>query len=147
MHEKYKCYCGLYCGNCAVKANIEPAAKKLHDEIKNAHFEDVMPLIPNGDKFMEFLVFLVNGLCISCKDGSGNPGCEVRKCAEKKGVDMCALCDSYPCDLMAQFLKDYPTLKTDNELLRDKGMAAWAALQDERRASGFTYSDYKKWGY
>jgi hypothetical protein len=29
MGKRYACYCGLYCGNCAVKAKVEPAAKVL----------------------------------------------------------------------------------------------------------------------
>ena len=27
MNKEYICYCGLYCGNCAVKVKVEPAEK------------------------------------------------------------------------------------------------------------------------
>ena len=147
MDRKYACYCGLYCENCAVKANVGPAAKVLYDEMEKAGFEDVISYIPGGDGFWPFLKGMANdGMCISCKDGGGNPGCAIRICAKDRGVDMCALCSDYPCDKIAAFLKEsvgYSVLEQDNALLRDKGWDAWAELQDKRRAAGFCYSDEK----
>ena len=145
MNEKYICYCGLYCENCAVMAKIEPASKVLYDEMKKAGFEEIINYIPGGDGFWPFLKGMAeNGVCVSCKDGSGNPGCTVRVCAKEKGVEMCALCEKYPCDKFDAFFQGYPILKGDNELFREQGKTAWAKLQDERRLSGFTYSDFKK---
>ena len=142
MNKKYTCYCGLYCENCAVKVKVEPASIVLYEEMKKAGFEDIVHMIPGGDKFWPFLKNMaVNGVCISCREGSGNPGCAVRICAEEKGVEMCALCESYPCETFARYFEGYPLLKHDNTLLRDNGMEAWAKLQDERRAKGFTYAD------
>ena len=144
MDKKYTCYCGLYCENCAVKAKVEPASKTLYEEMKKAGFEGIIHKIQGGDGFWAFLKGMVNdGVCISCRDGSGNPGCTVRICAQEKGIEMCALCDSYPCDKFASFFEGYPVLKHDNALLREEGMGAWSKLQDERRARGFTYSEGK----
>jgi len=140
--NKYACYCGLYCGNCAVKAKIEPTSKILYDEMKKAGFEEILHMIPGGDGFWPFLKGMANdGICVSCREGSGNPGCVARACAKEKGIEMCALCDSYPCDKMAAFFKGYPMLKHDNTLLREEGMEAWLEFQEKRRAMGFTYSD------
>ena len=142
MNKKYICHCGLYCENCAVKAKVEPAAKILYDEMKKAGFETFINMILGGEGFWPFLKNLAeSGMCISCQEGSGNPNCEVRKCAVKKGIEICALCESYPCEKFNDFFQGYPALKTDNALLREKGMDAWAQLQDERRARGFTYTD------
>jgi len=142
MNNKYICYCGLYCENCAVKVKIEPAAKVLYEEMKKAGFEEIIQFIPNGDKFWPFLKSMVEpGVCISCKEGSGNPGCAVRICAKEKNVEMCALCESYPCEKFVAFFENYPMLKSDNLLLREKGMEAWAKLQDERRKRGFVYGN------
>jgi hypothetical protein len=138
------CYCGLYCENCAVKVKVFPAAKTLYEEMKNAGFDNVVNNLPGGDGFWSFLTNIAEHWeCKSCKEGSGNPGCVVRKCAEEKGVQMCALCESYPCELIDNFDAGYPVLKLDNALLRDKGIDAWAKLQDERQAAGFTYSEDK----
>ena len=141
MNAKYTCYCGLYCENCAVMAKITPTAKALYNEMKNAGFEEIIQLIPGGDGFWPFLRGMAeNGICVSCKDGSGNPGCAVRVCAKEKGIDMCALCEKYPCEKFDAFFTGYPVLEQDNMLLPDQGMGAWAKLQDERRINGFTYS-------
>jgi len=143
MDKKYICYCGLYCENCAVKVKVEPASKVLYEEMKKAGFEEIIQMIPGGDSFWTFLKGMVNGVCISCKEGSGNPGCAVRICAKDKNVEMCALCDSYPCEIFAKYFEGYPMLRKDNNLFREEGMDAWANLQDDRRSRGYTYSDEK----
>ena len=147
MDKRYACYCGLYCEHCAVKAKVGPAARVLYDEMKKAGFEDVINFIPGGEGFWPFLKGMAeDGMCVSCKDGSGNPGCAIRLCAQDKGVEMCAFCGDYPCDKFADFLKatvGYSVLEQDNALLRDKGWEAWLEHQANRRVAGFTYSDFK----
>jgi len=112
--------------------------------MKKAGFEDVINFIPGGEGFWPFLKGLAeDGACVSCKDGSGNPGCAIRICAKDKGIDMCAFCGDYPCDKFAAFMEvsvGYSVLEEDNALLRDKGWNTWLELQAKRRAAGFTYS-------
>jgi len=140
MNREYICYCGFYCENCAVKVKVEPASKVLYTEMKNAGFEHIMHLLPEGDKFWSFLKGMVtDGVCVSCQKGSGDPNCAIRKCATEKGVEMCALCESYPCELFKKYFNEYPPLLKDNAFLREKGMEEWAKLQDERQKKGFTY--------
>ena len=142
MDKKYSCYCGLYCENCVVKVKVEPAAKVLYDEMKAAGFEDVISFIPGGDGFWPFLKGMAcDGMCVSCRDGGGDPGCAIRICATEKGVEMCALCGEYPCEKLEDMLKKHSLLERDNALLRGEGWEAWAKLQDERRANGFTYAE------
>jgi len=141
MDKAYMCYCGLYCENCAVKAKVEPASQTLYDEMKRAGFGEIVHVLPGGEGFWLFLRGMAeDGVCLSCRQGSGNPGCPVRPCAQAKGVEMCALCDEYPCEKFDRFFEGYPVLRQDNALLRGDP-AAWAALQDERRANGFTYAN------
>ena len=141
MDKKYICYCGLYCGNCAVKVKIEPASQVLYEEMEKAGFEDIIQMIPGGDGFWTFLKGMVKGVCVSCKEGSGNPGCAVRLCAKEKNIEMCALCDSYPCKTFEKYFLEYPMLKEDNELLIREGMNSWQNLQNERCRKGYTYTD------
>jgi len=144
MDNKYFCYCGLYCKNCAVKVKVEPAAIVLYDEMKKAGFEEIVNMIPGGTEFWPFLKNMAEqGVCISCREGSGNPGCAVRICAKEKNVEMCALCESYPCELFTRYFEGYPVLKHDNALLREKGFDVWLKLQTERQARGYTYADEK----
>ena len=99
-------------------------------------------MIPNGNTFWSFLKGMaVDGVCISCKAGSGNPGCEVRKCAKEKDIEICALCDNYPCELFEKYFNGYPILKSDNSVLRENGMDVWLKLQNERQTQGFTYAE------
>jgi len=139
MNKEYICYCGLYCENCSVKAKVAPAAKKLYDEMLKAGFEDVIQHIPGGDGFWPFLKGMAEeGICVSCQEGGGDPSCAIRICAKEKAVEMCALCDDYPCGKFDAFM-GFGICKKDNDLLREQGMEAWAKLQDERRSNGFIY--------
>lgn len=140
MNREYSCYCGLYCGNCAVKVKVEPAAKILYEEMDKLGFEGIMPFFPDGEKFWSFLKNMsIKGTCTSCRAGSGNPYCKVRLCAKEKGVEMCALCENYPCEYFTDFFEGYPTLKGDNSILREKGWESWGELQDERQAKEFAF--------
>ncbi len=143
MDKKYTCYCGLYCENCAVKVKVEPAAKILYEEMGKLGFEQIISFFPDGDKFWSFLKNIsTQGVCISCKAGSGNPNCKVRECAKEKNVEMCAFCKSYPCELFADFFEGYSSLKQDNFILKEKGWEPWKKIQDERKSKGvcFAYS-------
>jgi hypothetical protein len=128
-------------------AKVAPAAKTLYDEMLKAGFEDVINFIPGGDGFWPFLKGMAeDGICVSCKDGGGNPSCAVRICAKEKAVEVCTLCETYPCEKFDAFFTQsvgYHTLKKDNDLLREQGMEAWGKMQDERRKSGFTYQENK----
>ncbi len=140
MDRELACYCGLSCENCAVMTKITPAAKTLYTEMVNGGFEGIMHLLPGAEGFWPFLkTMATEGICISCKAGSGNPACEVRVCAKEKGVEACAFCDDYPCAKINALMEGLPVLEQDNALLRDEGWDAWGKLQDERRARGYTY--------
>ena len=142
MKKEYMCYCGLYCMNCAVKAKVEPAAKILHNEMKKAGFEDIIHFIPDGEGFWRFLKSVSEeGACISCREGSGNPSCKARICATEKKIEICALCEEYPCEMFKEYFKAYPILKNDNVVFREKGMDEWLKMQNERSENGFTYND------
>jgi len=139
--EKYVCYCGFYCECCVVKARIRPAAQNLLDEMKRGGFENFIEFIPGSSEFWPFLKNMAEkGLCASCKENGGDPDCAIRNCAREKGVDMCALCNDYPCKHFTPY-EQYSILFADNEVLREKGMKDWSKIQDERVAKGFCYSD------
>ena len=142
MNKEYMCYCGLYCGNCAVKSKVEPAAKKLHKEMKEAGFEDIIHFLPDGEGFWSFLKAVSEeGACVSCQAGSGNPGCAMRVCAKEREVEMCAFCQDYPCEKFEEVFKAYSILQGDNAKLRENGTEEWGKMQDERCKIGFSYTE------
>jgi hypothetical protein len=40
-----------------------------------------------------------------CRDGGGNPGCKIRNCVTKKGLDGCWECDDYESCTKFAFLE------------------------------------------
>ena len=144
MKKEFICCCGLYCEHCAVKAKITPAANTLYQEMVQAGFADVIDYIPGGSGFWPFLESMASGgLCASCKEGGGDPGCAIRICAREKGMEMCALCTEYPCLKFETFFQGYVECKQDNEILRTQGMEAWIVLQDDRLKRGYVYVNEK----
>jgi hypothetical protein len=143
MKKEYMCYCGLYCENCSVKTKVGPAAAALYGEMKKAGFEGMIGTIPGGGEFWDFLKGMSGGVCTSCKEGSGHPGCGIRACARERGEEMCALCAEYPCGRFDEFSAIHPMIGNDNLILREKGIEEWAKMQDDRKAKGYTYADDK----
>ncbi|MCL1984641.1 MAG: DUF3795 domain-containing protein [Methanomassiliicoccaceae archaeon] len=132
-------YCGLYCGNCAFKAKVIPAASLLFGEMKSAGFEGIMGFMPDGNEFWRFLKGTAESGDASCKNGCSDPGCRIRICAAERGAEFCALCAEYPCGLFDEFLAKHATLKDDNDLLKKNGADEFVRMQKERRSKGFVY--------
>jgi len=87
---EYISYCGLLCNECpvfiATAENDEQAKEKLAGEF-------------SGER-MQFTKDDMN--CYGCfhKDTKNSKmcgGCEIRICAEGKGVKNCGYCSDYPC--------------------------------------------------
>ena len=98
--------------------------------------------------FTDFWKFL-NGLAesevrCSCREGQcGPPFCGIRKCARTRGVDLCAFCGEYPCDLILGLAKGYPMLLADGKRMKEIGVDAWIEEQEERAKTGFAYVDIR----
>lgn len=106
-------YCGLNCTQCpsliATAANdiesLKATAKKAREEwgVADATWETVK--------------------CTGCK-GEGVriaycAACEVRACAEEKGVVTCAHCNEYDtCEILNNFIANIPEAKTNLEAIR-----------------------------
>ena len=41
--------------------------------------------------------------CDGCKSGGGNPECNLRKCAQEKGVENCGACAELPCTIIDEW--------------------------------------------
>ena len=104
-------------------------AQNLFDELIRGDFENVIKSISGGSEFQPFLKNLAEeGLCVSCKENSGDPKCVIRNCAREKNIEMCALCNDYPCEHFASY-EQYGILFADNEVLRERGMKEWSKMQ------------------
>jgi len=78
--------------------------------------------------------------------GSGTnvpPFCGIRKCAQRKNVEICPFCDEYPCNRIEMLAKGYSTLIASGRRMKDIGIEAWIAEQLERAKTGFAYVDIR----
>ncbi len=146
MGKEMAAYCGLYCGHCYSRTHVAPTAKLLKDYMARQGFESFGHYMPNYKEFWEFLTMIIDGEgCLGCRQGGGSPGCAIRRCAQERMLDACPLCGDYPCEKFA-WLGDrdkYPMLEKDNLTMKECGLDAWLAMQQERRRAGYTYVQEK----
>ena len=91
-------YCGLVCTDCesyiATQANDMVALEKL--------------AVRARDEFNMVDVTAESTMCDGCLGDKGRKigycfTCEIRSCAEARGVVNCAHCDDYGCDKLSKF--------------------------------------------
>lgn len=151
MDEKLKLvtYCGLYCDLCSVRGRISKQARALKESMTKEGYEYFGNEIKGFSAFWEFLNNLcqLDKACPGCRQGGGSPFCGIRKCAKKKGADICINCAEYPCYRIEAIAKGYPTLIADGMRLKDIGLDKWLTEQRQRVATGFVYADIRQYPY
>jgi hypothetical protein len=142
---RFVTYCGLYCGLCAQRGRIPRQAQALRGSMSKEGYEFWGREIPGFEAFWGFLANLgdPDKACPGCRQDGGYPACEIRICARERQIEVCALCEQFPCERIQHFAKVYPTLITDGERLREIGVDAWLAEQDQRAETGFAYADIR----
>ena len=135
-------YCGLYCELCAERARIPQRAAALQEAMAEEGWPYFEPSVPDFAEFWRFLEGLHGeGGCRGCRAGSGFPGCQIRICAQERGVDLCARCADFPCEHIKALATRYPTLIVDNRRLQAVGLEQWLEEQQERVRRGVVYAD------
>ena len=142
---KYVTYCGLYCGLCTQRSRIPQQAKALRDSMAKDGFDQWGQDMPNFKEFWSFLNQWcdLKNCCQGCRQGGGNPECEIRKCIQQRNIDFCPSCEDYPCDHISELCKIYPILIADGQRLKEIGVEQWIPEQHKRAETGFVYSDIR----
>ena len=142
---KYVTYCGLYCGLCSQRGRIPHQARMLKDTMSKEGYEYWGSELPNFNEFWKFITDLSDpeSSCPGCRQGGGPPFCGIRKCAQKRGVEVCVFCEEYPCHRIEALEKGYPTLVSDGKRMREIGIGTWIEEQKERATTGFVYADIR----
>jgi hypothetical protein len=139
-------YCGCYCGLCGVRVCFPKHAKRLKDTLQQEGMDYWYRYVPSMRAtfpvFWKFLEDLTRYEC-SCRSGGGPSTCKIRLCAKKKGISVCPFCDQYPCTLIENYNKVYPTTIEDGKRLKEIGLEAWVKEQEERAEKGFIYAHIK----
>ena len=144
--KDYLCYCGLYCKMCSIINGLPQAARSLHQIMQEDGWEGFGSFMyPEFGDFWKVLAELkeMDNTSPLCIGGCGNPACEIRICAQAKGLDICAFCDEYPCVKLRAFTDAYPFILKNNERIREIGISAWLVEQDELVARGVTHKSLK----
>ncbi len=116
---RYESYCGLYCGACSLLLATEAG--------------DVSKIAA------DWHVPVADVECFGCKSdkvAKHCPSCEMKTCAEKRGVETCGACSDYPCAVLKAFMLDgwpHHIVGVCNlETIRRDGLARWLAEQETR---------------
>lgn len=142
-------YCGLYCGLCTQRNRIPKQAGELRDTMHKEGWDFWGAEQPNFKEFWTFLNRLaeMESEC-SCRSGKcGPPFCSIRKCVQEKGIDACPFCDEYPCHRVLGLAEGYVAMLADGKRMKEKGLDVWIEEQEERRKTGFAYSDIRNYPY
>ena len=136
--------CGLYCELCAERARIPQRAAALQEAMAEEGWSYSGPSVPDFDGFWRFLERLhAQGGCRGCRAGGGFPGCQIRICAQERGLELCARCIDFPCGHVESLAARYPTLVADNRRLLALGLERWLGEQQERARRGIVYADIR----
>ena len=143
-------YCGLYCGLCSRRNRTPRQAAALREGMHKDGWEFwATDNLPGFKPFWDFLNYLADSAeqC-SCREGTCGPGfCSIRICAREKDVQVCAICDEYPCNRVMGIAQGYPTVLADGKRIQEKGLEAWIAEQEQRALTDFAYVDIRTYPY
>ena len=110
--EKMIAYCGLICTTC-------PAflATQQDDDSQRAQVAEMWSKEFGGERKPEDIN------CDGCLSGGERllnyaAVCEIRRCAQEKGVENCAHCDDYACEKLEGFLAEVDEARATLEEIR-----------------------------
>jgi hypothetical protein len=138
-------YCGLHCDLCSARGRLPRQAGALRDTMRKEGWEHWGNSFPRFKEFWQFLTDMSEPehSCPGCRQGGGPPFCGIRKCARKKGHDLCVECKEWPCSRIEGLAAGYINLIADSERHKRIGTAQWLKEQEARARTGFCYSDIR----
>jgi len=148
-------YCGVYGGYCSgwcentIRVDLAKALAELVDASGCHHW---MPTEIKDFDYVEFRKGLdffskdARVICQSCcKSGlSGYLGCDIRKCCEERGLDVCFECSEFPCGIV----EGNPEMIERAKEYREFGKDEWLRRQIEKANQGYehhTGNYYRFW--
>ncbi|MCJ7422973.1 DUF3795 domain-containing protein [Candidatus Bathyarchaeota archaeon] len=131
--------CGVYCGQCPNgNGRVKMMAgelKRLVDTVRYNWVKDVVKSF-DFDEFRKGLEWLSDSQCPSCLNGGGAP-CENRKCASRKSLQSCLLCDDYLTCKNTEYQRDvYPFVVDNYNRVKQVGFEKHLEEEEERTKAG-----------
>jgi len=131
--------CGVYCGQCPngngrVKI-IAGELKRLVDTVRYNWVRDAVKSF-DFDEFRKGLEWFSDSQCPMCLNGGGAP-CENRKCAPKKNLQSCLLCDEYLTCRNTEYQRGvYPFVVENYDRVKQVGFQKHLEEEEERTKAG-----------
>ncbi|WP_319522259.1 DUF3795 domain-containing protein [uncultured Desulfosarcina sp.] len=103
VNPDYLSPCGLYCGVCAIHIAHRDGNEKLKQRLLNLYKGGVAGkgALPNSENLSTEDIrcdgCLSDGLFMHCQQ------CDIRNCAQEKGISGCHQCDDFPCAHIENF--------------------------------------------
>lgn len=138
----YLCYCGLYCKMCSLIAIMPNEDRALLNTMKEDGWEVFGRYEYKGfETFWAILSKLskTDTTSLLCRGGCGDPGCQIRKCARQKKLDVCAFCEEYPCSRLQELSNAYPFVLQNNDRIKEIGLEKWLVEQEHLVAKGINH--------
>ena len=109
--------------------------KRLVDTTRYDWVEDVVKSF-SFDEFRKGLEWFSDSQCPMCLNGGGAP-CENKKCAPKKNLESCLLCDEYLTCKNTEYQREwYPFVIENYKRVRQVGFQKHLEEEEERARAG-----------
>ena len=111
--KQFAAVCGLYCPGCTLYIGSTEEPERL------------------AGIAGRFGVSVEEARCYGCRSDVRSfycQTCEIKKCADDRGVQFCAHCADYPCDMLREFQAQRPhraELFEDGASIREAGWDQW----------------------
>jgi hypothetical protein len=112
-NRQFAAVCGLYCPGCTLYIGSTEEPDRL------------------AATAGRFKVSVEEARCYGCRSDVQSfycQACEIKKCADDRGLEFCVQCDEYPCQMLKEFQGQLPhraELFEDGERIRDVGYEQW----------------------
>lgn len=109
--------------------------KRLVDTVRYGWVKDVVKSF-DFDEFRKGLEWFSDSQCPTCLKGGGAP-CENRKCAPKRNLKSCLLCDDYLTCRNTEYHRDvYPFVVDNYNRVKQVGFEKHLEEEEERTKAG-----------
>lgn len=131
--------CGVYCGQCPNgNGRVKMMAGELKRLVDTTRYNWVNSVVKSF-KFEEFrkgLEWFADEQCPMCLQGGGAP-CENRKCAPRKKLESCLLCNDYLTCKSTEYQREwYPFVVDNHARVRQVGFEKYLKEEEELAKAG-----------
>jgi Protein of unknown function (DUF3795) len=140
MNKNLTAFCGICCGDCIPsKEEFFSTIDRLDEMLGELQFEEYAqyktsrhPAFREYPAFFSVLRQIKQLRCPTCRQGGGNPQCEVRRCVQNKRLNGCWECNERSgCVFLDRLRGVHPNLDYNLDLIAKMGSEKWFEKRKE----------------